>query len=66
MGWWNKDLTDLRARFRVISRRRNRTDRAQLYKEARNEYSRVIKAAKHQGWKDLVSKAESVKSVQIL
>ncbi len=63
MGWWNRDLTFKRERLRVLSRSRKRTDRAQLFKNARNEYSYAIRAAKDKGWRDFVSKANSVKDV---
>ncbi len=63
MGWWSKDLAEKRTRYWAISRSRNCTDRAQLFTNAHKEYYYAIKAAKHQGWKDFVSKAESVKSV---
>ncbi len=62
MGWWNRNLAEKSARFWAISRSKNRTDRAQLFTNARNEYHYAIKAAKHQGWKDFVSMADSVKS----
>ncbi len=49
MGWWSKDLAEKQARFWAISRSKKRTDRAQLFANARKEYYYVIKAAKHQG-----------------
>ena len=63
MGWWNKDIQKKRDRLKALSRSRVRTDRAQLFKRTRKEYKDAIFMAKQQGWKDFVTKAESVKSV---
>ncbi len=66
MGWWSKDLAEKRTSFWAILRSRKRTDRAELFTNACKKYYYAIKAAKHQGWKDFLSKAESLKSFAVI
>ncbi len=62
--WWSKELESRRKEIRRISRRKHMDDTAIAnLRELKRDYSKQIRRAKTQSWRDFITRAQSAKEV---